>query len=60
MFNSNEKTLIWANRLNSILNRSYKLEELFAFAFYSWYTNENLEDLSAQDPNRCLFSKSKI
>lgn len=41
-FNSSERTLMWASRLNSILNYSpSKLDELFAFAFYSWYTNEN-------------------
>lgn len=55
-FNSNEKTLLWANRLNSILNHASKLEELFAFAFYSWHTNENSDEVS--DPNRYLFSKS--
>jgi len=55
-FNSNEKTLLWANRLNSILNHASKLEELFAFAFYSWHTNENTDEVS--DPNRYLFSKS--
>ena len=52
MFNSNEKASIWCQRFNSIIYKSYKLEELFAFTFYSWLTNEK------SDETKCLFSKS--
>jgi myotubularin-related protein 3/4 len=40
LFSSNEKAVVWATRINAIINRLYKLEELFSFAFYSWLTNE--------------------
>ena len=53
-FCSNEKTSIWCQRLNSILVKPYKLEELFAFTFYSWLTNEK------SDETKCLFSKSNF
>jgi hypothetical protein len=35
--------VIWANRINAAINRLYKLEELFSFAFYSWLTNEKTD-----------------
>lgn len=74
-FNSSERTLMWASRLNSILNYSpSKLDELFAFAFYSWYTNENnsmssssggdgdavvSSSVEQSNINKHLFAKSK-
>jgi hypothetical protein len=58
MFNSNEKASIWCQRFNSIIYKSYKLEELFAFTFYSWLTNEKLDD--SNENAKCLFSKGKL
>lgn len=43
IFASNDKTLLWYQRLNSTVNHVYKLDELFAFTFYSWLTNEKLD-----------------
>lgn len=59
-FSTTEKTALWSQRLNSLVTRMYKLEELFSFTFYSWLTNESkLDDMSNESMSKkCLFSKS--
>ena len=49
-FSTSEKATLWYQRINSILSQPFKLEQLFAFSFYSWATNENA---------KCHFSKCK-
>lgn len=59
-FSSSEKATLWYQRLNSIISKPIKLEELFAFTFYSWLTNEKSDESSLDNesnPTRCLFSK---
>lgn len=66
-FSSSEKAALWMQRLNSIISKSIKLEELFAFTFYSWLTNEKSDESvfnsdsassAAENGTRCLFSRS--
>jgi myotubularin-related protein 3/4 len=65
-FGSSEKATLWMQRLSSIIAKSIKLEELFAFTFYSWLTNEKCDesvfnpDIASATENgtRCLFSRN--
>jgi len=60
-FSTTEKASLWYQRINSMISKSIKLEELFAFTFYSWLTNEKPEESIVVDngyPTRYLFSKS--
>ncbi len=62
-FSTSEKATLWYQRLNSIISKSIKLEELFAFTFYSWLTNEKSDESVIVDsdyPTRYLFSKSNL
>jgi hypothetical protein len=43
-FSTNEKTNLWYQRLNAVVSRSFKLDELFTFMFYSWQTGEKSND----------------
>lgn len=59
-FSCSEKAALWYQRLNSIISKPIKLEELFAFTFYSWLTNEKCDEVvDSEYPTRYLFSKSK-
>jgi hypothetical protein len=56
-FSSSERAALWTQRFNSITAKSIRLEELFAFTFYSWLTNEKMEE-PAEGAARCLFARS--
>ena len=58
-FSSNEKANQWYQRLNAIITKLIgKVDELFAFTFYSWLTNEKLDE--SNENTKCLFSKSEL
>jgi hypothetical protein len=58
-FGSNDKAALWYQRLYPLVSKIYnKLDELFAFTFYSWWTNEKLDDSNGN--MKCFFSKSNL
>ena len=54
MFATNEKCLLWNQRLVSIGAKITKLDDLFAFRFYSWHINERAED-NTLEFDKCIF-----
>jgi hypothetical protein len=64
LFSSNEKCLYWYQRIVSFNGKVTKLDDLFAFRFYSWHMNDENKIQSEFDKcmslNNDLKTKYKI
>ncbi len=63
IFATSEKCLLWHQRLLAITSRTSKLDELYAFIFYSWHTYEKQEEsVLKMDFDKCksLFSSKSL